>query len=340
MLVGVSGIASLTISGCGGNEEAGFSDDAAADGTHRDSSTKDVVHDTTGNMDDVADDTSDAGGSPYDVVAVDTSHPPHDAGPDAAAEDADAAPEDADAGSTDADAMTLSLGTFAAQITTAYCQWLAACCVPFDAGAWDESSCESANLSSGFEGAGTGLTIPGVIDGGNLTFDPDAASDCLNRIYALPCPVVTATAYKQATASCYAAVIGTLDAGAAGCRDSVECQTTEYCNLDSGIDGATSGTCVALREAGAPCADDQTGEVCSYRGAAATCDILSNPNDAAAYSCIALRANGDQCRYNTECSSGLCNFEPDGSTACDTSYAMVYYNQCAFYAIQDAGGGG
>jgi hypothetical protein len=134
----------------------------------------------------------------------------------------------------------------------------------------------------------------------------------------------------------------------APCRDAIECQQTNFCNL--GID-AGSGTCAALRSDGGACGDFgaqdpnsyQVQQPCSYRGVGNTgssCEVLDYDGGvflpANQWFCRPDRDAGDNCYWDTDCKGGVC---PDNGTCGGTTY-LTDQSFCDSLTIIDAGGGG
>jgi hypothetical protein len=231
----------------------------------------------------------------------------------------------------------IPLEHFADEVGRATCTLMARCCAGIGARAFDVNRCSSDENHMGFGAVLPGLSI--VIDGGHLAYDPAKGGRCAAGIAALQCPILGTD--RQAVQSvCYDALFGTIPQNGVGCRSSLECARTAFCDFG---DGGTTGTCRPLVPKGGACDPNyitpvtsdtvatSPNEQCSYRGTGAACDGTSN-------TCVGLRANGESCILSGECASGACDYGDGGSAggACAKTQLWVDSNLCAFYA-PDAG---
>lgn len=199
------------------------------------------------------------------------------------------------------------------------CQRIASCCLQTDAGVISQAVCE-AQWQNGWELSTRGLRRANAA---NVTYDQAQATTCLSLLSQFSCGTISPAQYKAITAACFGAATGKLAAEASGCKDSVECVSTAFCDMSNVNQDGGAGTCKALSALGAGCA---TNESCSYRGTGAFCDPI-DPNTGAILpnaTCVDTIADGNQCRFssenfNKECTSGLCG---DGN--CGTGGVLVF----------------
>ena len=276
------GIGSVA-TGCGSGDDSGTAAPGGAD------ATADAVHEDSPSGDGGTGDASAKVDSSLDgTVAVDG------ASTTDGASIVDATTVDADGGLTDGDASTDATGTtdavadagpdssallaFPTQLAAAVCQSYAACCFGADAAAFDQAKCMSQQIVGGPGGVNADTTI---LDAGHVTFNQTSATACLARINSITaaCPganSLTGPAYSALLQDCFAALSGTLDAGAP-CQAAVECTTGNFCLKDG---GAGPGVCSPLRTTGGPCGDlgntdcnfitSLEESACSYRGSGNT----------------------------------------------------------------------
>ncbi len=143
---------------------------------------------------------------------------------------------------------------FLTSMAQIYCGKSKGCCgaIPGTA-TFDLNKCVDVFKVQGWEGSAAGAAVPGVLDGGNLSFDPIEAKECLRQIALVSC-VNTAATYKNVSDHCYKAFIGKKAIGGA-CAQTIECVPGSYCmKPDAGASPFTApGTCAALKPIGATC---------------------------------------------------------------------------------------
>lgn len=104
-----------------------------------------------------------------------------------------------------------------------------------------------------------------AVAAGRMTYDASKARACLDEIAARTC----STLYLRETATCRAAIDGTVELGGS-CSLDGECQGVAYCKSES---RTCPGACTALGAAGDTCEDDDEcsdGLICSEAGTCAT----------------------------------------------------------------------
>jgi len=315
-IVGASGAAAVLVVGCGGDDSNGGGGD--------DAGTDVASYDAAGND------------APEDVA-------PGDATADAAA---DAGPD----GSSPIDAGPPVLEQYSHQINVLFCQKLASCCNGSNTGGFDLSKCVTRfDTTPNFYGvADNGLFAP-YLDGGHITFDAVKAQRCFDEIEALSCASVPSAAAVAVRDDCNAAVTGTLDAGATGCRGSAECVAPNHCEPG----GTDAGICVAPRAAGAACGssnptnpDLESVAQCGSRvtGVPGYCAFDNNGETYLADSkCHPAAPLGAGCGQSFECASGLCGDTNDpvlldaGYGACAEGLVFATQDTCTYYRVADGG---
>jgi|GEM_PF-5690453 len=230
---------------------------------------------------------------------------------------------DTDTGTKDAgpDVVVVEAGTLAEFITQnakATCARYKDCCAPGAGAAFDVAKCEADFAAFGWNQSLATVTTAGVADGGNLAFDPAAASQCLTAVRNMTCKNTPAAEYKNAWQKCLAAVKGTVAIGGA-CKSNVECATTAWCDPDN-----NGGTCTALKANGDACQVRGLGGVeCSYRSAGNSQCL--DPNATGTSTCQAPLANGEDCSFDWDCQSGACNVVNNGAAfQCDDEVDFLY----------------
>ena len=247
------------------------------------------------------------------------------------------------------DAGTPALETYSHQINLAYCQKLAACCNGSNAAGFDLAKCVTRfDTTPNFYGiADNGLFAP-YLDGGHMTFDPAKAQRCFNEIAALSCSSVSSATAIAVRDDCNAAVTGTLEAGAIGCRGSAECAAPTHCEPG----GTDAGTCTAPRDAGSGCGSSNTANPdlesvaqCGNRatGVPGYCAIDNNGETYRSDSlCHPPEPLDAGCGQSFECVSGLCGDTNDpvlvdaGYGACANDFVFATEDTCTYYRT-DAG---
>lgn len=349
------GIGSVA-TGCGSGDDSGTAAPGGAD------ATADAVHEDSPSGDGGTGDASAKVDSSLDgTVAVDG------ASTTDGASIVDATTVDADGGLTDGDASTDATGTtdavadagpdssallaFPTQLAAAVCQSYAACCFGADAAAFDQAKCMSQQIVGGPGGVNADTTI---LDAGHVTFNQTSATACLARINSITaaCPganSLTGPAYSALLQDCFAALSGTLDAGAP-CQAAVECTTGNFCLKDG---GAGPGVCSPLRTTGGPCGDlgntdcnfitSLEESACSYRGSGNTdssCSYIewdAGPAcfPASQWTCQPQGALNAQCAVDVDCQSTSC--DPNANT-CVNARQWIPALACTDLTIVDAGG--
>lgn len=226
------------------------------------------------------------------------------------------------------------LAGFPTAVQTAFCQRLAECCLSPQT--FDLAKCIATEANPAAGGFLNLSTWTPALDGGNVTYNPAAASACIAEVRNIACGLIMQATYGKYTTDCYAALSGTLDAGAQGCRYAIECAPGTYCDKSGG--GDAGGKCAPVHDAGAPCTDPMSTD-CSYLGngvPARFCDFsggaggVCNPQ-------LGLDAG---CNYGSDCTSLICG---DLGT-CDTQFVFsdpgVPQGSCDYFTIRDAGDGG
>jgi len=214
----------------------------------------------------------------------------------------------------------------------AYCARLGQCCLVSTA-SWNEALCVRDFTSGG--GFRELSSFSASLDSGNVLYDAGAAAQCIADFTGFPCGAVTSSAILTEQAACYGALAGTLGIDAGPCRTSLECATNEYCAVtaDSG-----TGVCEALHALAAPCTK-ATSEECSYLGLGTPALFCNLPKDGGQGQCESTLPNDAGCTDNNQCQTQLCSYPSCGPTIV-FSDPGVAGGTCAFFTIQDAGGGG
>jgi hypothetical protein len=354
------GSTTSTPSGDGGNETG----DAEPDSTLADATPSDA---SDGGQVSPSDSATDA---PQDVAQDAPQDAPIDAPQDVALDAPQDAPIDAPQDAPDA-AASLTIDTFPAQLAQTLCARQANCCFPSDPSSFDTNRCVQSRQAFGYANsnlgtASTDLLGPGLLDGGNVSFNATAAQACLADIEAINCStnVITTAESVAIYRDCYGAYQGTLAVGSA-CGGSIECAAGEFCGVADGGSGdsGVARACQTLEGTGGPCGQFATayndpteigptlGETaCSYRASGNTgnfCFFASLTTGGpiaggpAAWVCSASNAVGTGCNNDIECQTKLC--DPGSSDTfyqCVSSMTFLYPNYCAALQIKDAGSGG
>lgn len=233
---------------------------------------------------------------------------------------------------------------FPSLVVSAFCQRTAQCCAQTDGGAIDESAC--IGRASGPKGLYGELEGRQVLDGGNIAYDPQKATECVQKILTLPCGDVSSATVQAVRDACFAAMTGTLQANAP-CRAATECARDLYCSLQGGDAGV--GRCQPIRAAGGPCGDlpswQEAPQACSYRGSGSnglTCQLFDfdagNFRDAGDWRCAPAADVDASCFNNVDCTTRICDTT---QARCASSYSFTLGgSQCRAYAPRDAGDGG
>jgi len=287
---------------------------------------------------------------------------PADGGKDSATDTsvADTGADAPDSGLTDgppgADGGNMYL-KFRTDVAAAICTRTQACCGQIDAGNFDYSRCVKGFTETGWGTTNEGLNVTGVVDRGHLKLDQTSVNACLAALSTISCPVITSSEYKNITANCQAAIVGTQTTGGE-CVASIECQPTDYCYLetDAGLTeaGVPLGKCATLLDAGVKCGQGHYGEPyfssdeCAYKSGptqARFCNYDSWPTTSG-YFCGPTRAANQLCYFNNECQSGICSVPnatgifdcQNGNCVCNTSVNFGGYVCEAFKPLpKDAG---
>lgn len=258
----------------------------------------------------------DSGPDTTPDVKVD-SPPPVEAGPDVK----DAGP---DISVNDASAIL----QFIADHRTKVCARYAQCCFGSDAGAFDQSKCDSIVASLGWSRSIQEPQFPGIATGGRILLDPTAAATCIASVSTFSCPSIQASENNTMTQACYKALTGTQGAGQP-CNATVECASGNYCSPGGDAGDAGTGVCTALSGSGGACntASPQN-NMCQYRGYLGTASRCDGTNK-----CNTRLANGIACNYDWECTSGLCD---NVTFTCGNSALTTSPFLCSFIT-KDAG---
>jgi hypothetical protein len=352
--VAVTSAGAMFVAGCSGDNSPSPSDGGAPDATI-DGQGEDVVNQDTGMRLD-----ADAGLATPDAEAGVTSDAEAGASDAEAsiASDAEASiASDAEAGIGDSSLpITVTAATFAADLATAFCDTIAACCgTSGDAATFNWAACYSAKLAAGYSASNTGANL---LDGGHVAFNASQAQTCLNTIAAADCTAnqITAAEQGQLYQSCYAAYAGTLSAGSP-CAGTIECAPGNFCSpTDGGIgDAGAIGLCQPLAGDGGACGVFGAGTqgvgqtICSYRGAASdglfcqniSGDAGSTQTDPATWTCQSQWPVGTDCYVNQDCASFICHQVGTSSVfQCANAGNWANANTCSSYAIAipDSGG--
>jgi hypothetical protein len=259
-----------------------------------------------------------------------------------------------DAGDSGGDGNT-AVNQFRTDLAKAFCNRFQNCCNSLDGGfgAFDVNKCVTAATASAYNGSNAELNSLEVLARNNVMLDTTASASCIAGMATLSCPTVTSSEVNTATTNCYAATIGTLNAGS-GCIASIECKPGNYCKF-TGADGGKSeagtqeGQCAALIGQGQQCGFAPYGDPiftsteCEYKGwqpPTNFCDYDTFP-DASGYKCAPLRANATPCFNDDECSSGICGTlgQDCVNTTCTCNTSRDFTPFCSQLGIKDAGPG-
>lgn len=278
----------------------------------------------------------DSGSDVTVMDAADTGSPDGDAGP---AADADSGGDAITSGDAEGGSVGIPPSDWSTQEALAMCQGVLKCCPGgLDAGTYDLSSCVSVFQYEGwFEH--TLPDRPDLYDAGNIAFNADAGTACLDALRNFPCGMQTAAQWQAISNVCFSVLEGTIPTGKGGCRSSYECAPNGFC--DQTVDG---GLCTPIVGQGQPCGTKAPrDEMCSYLGSDKPplhCDYIDKPDAA---TCQPLLANGATCTdqaqqnfYDMACTAGLCG----DNGQCGTPASVPYPFFCSVYQITDAGGGG
>jgi hypothetical protein len=258
--------------------------------------------------DDTATETVDASGDTTPQPDGDTTDSHAD---DVQKKDAEPADAGADVPLIPGDAGPPDFLNYPHQVSVLFCQRLAQCCAGSSPAGFDVAKCtthfDTNPLSSGV--ASTRLMAP-YLDGGQVVFDPIKAKACFDGINGLTCGAISSAAWKQVEADCISGVLGTLDAGATGCRGSIECKSPAHCSGGADPDG---GTCLPPGAVGDDCTSSNyftSQGQCGYHysGDPRYCSVPGRnyPKDAAASVCADVKPNGAPCHDGVECDSRFC----------------------------------
>lgn len=249
-----------------------------------------------------------------------------DGGPDSSSPPPPPPPQDA--GSDATVVIPVEAGSLAEFITEngrAACVRAKECCLAGGHPTFREEDCVTDLGEHGWNQSLRQITAPGVADGGKVSFDAVAASECLTAIRNMTCTNATAAEYKAAVQKCYQAAQGTGVATSA-CINSVECAPPNFCDPDN-----NGGTCTPVHANGENCTlRVAPHEECSYRGVGnAGC---FEPSGGGQRTCGALLADGQDCTYDFDCQSGACARQDDAGTVYQCSSTMSFIDGiCEYY---------
>jgi len=216
-----------------------------------------------------------------------------------------------------------SVAEFVTQNAAATCTRAKECCIAGGKATFREADCVNDLKNDGWNQSLQQITAAGVLDGGRISYDPVLGSQCLTAIRNITCGLAPAAEYRLAQQKCFAAVKGN-QATSAPCVNSVECQSTMYCDPL-----AAGGTCVTLKANGADCtATNPTHDQCSYRGAGTSACL--EPTVGAQKVCAPLLADGVACRVDFDCQSGACFPDTNGDFVCSPQVNFTE-GVCDFY---------
>jgi hypothetical protein len=340
----VAGLVGAVSSGCnsddtvaatpeaGGQDQTNGADTSTFDGTQSDSPSGEDADagDATSAVDavesgDAAQD-SEAGNSDASIDAP----PPLDSGPSSDGNDF------ADIGDVGIDVPALV--DFPHTVNVAYCTRVQECClVPSDQ--WNQNG--PGGCVTDFDSNGGAYRIgaySAALDSGTITYDPSAASRCLQEWLSLNCGTISASSLIRVRNDCYAAMKGTIPNDAGPCINSLQCQVG-YCKIAA---DAGTGTCQALGGSGQPCSDKQQSTDCSYLGLG-TPTLYCAAGDGGA-TCQSTLPSGGSCTFSAQCQSGDCKY-PSCVDSVVFSDPGVPGGRCAKFTLDagtvaDAGGGG
>jgi hypothetical protein len=216
-----------------------------------------------------------------------------------------------DAGSDDAQEASTAIATFVAEVSSAWCERVAACCgTILDALTFNPSSCQGA-YAAGPEGVLAGVAH--VADAGRVQLNASEADYCLRGIAAIDCTanLISAAEHAALIDGCAAAVGGVQQLNQA-CTVDVECAGNQFCSGDGG------GTCEQLSMDGGLCNARQ--DECSARGLGNTGLTCS------ATTCTPAAPLGAACSRNSDCSSRLCGGSPQ---QCSNATSFVTPTLCS-----------
>lgn len=260
-----------------------------------------------------------------------------DAGADAPS---DASPDVADVGPDRSEELA-----FPVLVATALCNQVALCCADGGMSQFDMNNCVTQFTGSGYQYSSFGES---AIANGHILYSPEAGAACLGAINSIAGCAVDAGLQPQLLTNCFAALTGTLAAGAS-CQASLECAPGNYC---APTDGGVSGICAPIHAVGQPCKDfgdpsqqNKSSEICSYRASGntgATCqtiDSVGNFTDAGSWTCQPQYGLGAICNIDTDCVPPmLCDLGT--STCVPDQRQLVFPGSTCPQFILDAGGGG
>jgi len=243
---------------------------------------------------------------------------------------------------------------FRVDLAKAFCNRFQNCCNGLDAGTFDYNKCVSSATISAYNGSNSQLNNLEVQGRHLVTLDQTAAASCLAGMATLSCPSVTSSEVTTATTNCYAATIGTLNAGQS-CIASTECKPGNFCKFDNADGGKSEagtqqGQCAAILAQGQLCGQAApygdpifASDECEYKGwqpPQRFCNYDSIP-DTTQYKCQPLRTNGTQCFSDGECSSGICGALGADcvNTTCTCNTSRDFTPFCTALGIKDAGPG-
>jgi hypothetical protein len=226
-----------------------------------------------------------------------------------------------------------SLLDFPNGVNEAYCQRLAQCCLlqPNEFNLSGDGGCvPTLDTYSGAYGVGA---FKSALDSGLVVYSPAAAANCLQEVSALNCGVVTAATVAKIQTDCLSAMLGTIAIDAGPCGSTLECKAGAFCAIppDSG-----TGVCAPLAGAGQPCIDTAASTDCSYLGNGSPA-LYCAPGDGGARCASDLPLDAG-CTANVQCQSGACKY-PVCFDSIVYSDPGVPKGTCAYWTIQDAGGG-
>lgn len=320
------------------------------------SSSGEAGEDATGDADgggtpDATDATIDATDASLDAPDGTVSTPDaSDSGAPPDAADGSAELDASEAGPSDAAPEANPIFAFPSQVANSLCGQISNCCgFGPDASNFNMPQCVSQVLPNGYSATLLGST--GLLDSGELTFDPVKGQACLNDIAAIDCSSnqLTSAVQKKILSDCTAAMVGTLGVGA-DCNVTIQCAPGEYCDLPT--DGG-QGACAALQSQGGSCyfgihSFALSEEACGFRRTGSAGLRCNNAdleagvaNPPSAWVCTPQQAEaGATCFFNQDCTSGLCDLGPSNNiNKCANAETFIYPSACAGF-ILDAGGGG
>lgn len=163
-----------------------------------------------------------------------------------------------------------------------------------------ESQCDQAE--TGFTALAVGI-IQGSIDSGRVSYDGDAAADCVGEISGAACSDGVGGVPNVGTAGACASVFTPKVADGGACSQSLECTTNNCVGAAVGGSDAHDGSCGPLPGTGSACDFDcAPGDFCTFDGSAETCQ----PKLAA----------GSACEDKDQCDTGACEGSDVSSMTC------------------------